>query len=47
MKCSKCGAVQGCSCQLKNGMCPSCYSASLQATNPNTQPQVNAPAQTN
>jgi NMD protein affecting ribosome stability and mRNA decay len=46
-KCAKCGAEQGCSCQLTNGLCPGCYSASLQATNPNTQPpQVNASPQT-
>ena len=43
--CAKCGAQQGCSCQLTNGLCPGCYSASLQATNPNTQSQ-NATAQT-
>lgn len=43
--CSKCGANQGCSCQLTNGLCPGCYSASLQANNPNTQPQ-NATTQT-
>lgn len=26
-KCSKCGASVGCSCSLKNGLCPACYSA--------------------
>jgi len=29
-KCSKCGANQVCSCKLTNGLCPGCYSASLQ-----------------
>jgi len=43
MNCSKCGASASCSCQLTNGMCAGCYSASLQANNPNIQ---NAPTQT-
>lgn len=30
VSCKKCGAKQGCSCQLTNGLCPGCYSASLQ-----------------
>lgn len=25
--CKKCGTKTGCSCQLKNGLCPACYSA--------------------
>lgn len=25
--CSKCGAKQSCSCQLKNGLCGACYAA--------------------
>jgi len=25
-KCGKCGAGVGCTCQLKEGLCPSCYS---------------------
>ena len=24
-KCSKCGTTVGCGCQLKNGLCSSCY----------------------
>ena len=23
--CKKCGANVGCGCQLKNGLCPTCY----------------------
>ncbi len=25
--CKKCGANVGCSCQLKDGLCPACYGA--------------------
>lgn len=28
--CRGCGANVGCGCQLTNGLCPSCYSTSLQ-----------------
>ena len=27
-KCKICGANVGCSCQLKDGMCPTCYANS-------------------
>jgi len=26
-KCLKCGTTVGCSCALKEGLCPTCYSA--------------------
>ena len=28
-KCLKCGSKVGCGCQLKEGLCPVCYSAKL------------------
>lgn len=33
-KCLGCGAVVGCNCQLKEGLCPTCYSAKQKQTVP-------------
>jgi len=46
MVCVKCKASVGCSCQLREGMCPSCYSASLQANNPNNPNTINVQPKT-
>jgi len=33
-KCLNCGAKMGCGCQLKEGLCPACYSKKYKATVP-------------
>jgi len=41
-KCISCGTLQGCSCQLINGRCPSCHSVYLDKLKQaqNAQPQT-------
>ncbi len=38
--CAKCGTKYGCSCQLKSGLCPSCYSVKLQQAKINDKPKT-------